>query len=160
MCIRDSDTIDYLLEGFAALGVILLIAFPLFYFNQLPDMVPTHFDMSGNPDRFDKKSSLFIVPVIGTLLYLFLHFLSRNPHTFNYGVKITAENAAYQYRIGVRLTRMINALTMVLLASLNFFSIQIALKKMESIPSFLSWGFLFLIMGTVIYFLFKSLKNG
>lgn len=48
---------DWLMEGFALFLVLLLWGLPIFYFDQLPDRIPTHFDGGGNPDRWAAATS-------------------------------------------------------------------------------------------------------
>lgn len=66
----------YLKESF----LWALILSPYIYlwtiWNRLPDRVPTHFNMTGNPDNLSGKNSLLILPAaLGIGLYLFLHYL-------------------------------------------------------------------------------------
>ena len=43
------------------------------------------------------------LPLLAVVLYGFLTVLSRFPHSFNYPVPITPENAGTQYRLAIRL---------------------------------------------------------
>jgi hypothetical protein len=51
-----------------------LFAFLLLVVNQLPPLVPLHFDAAGQPDRIEDKSAIFSLPQIG-LLMIVLNFL-------------------------------------------------------------------------------------
>jgi len=73
------------------------------YYQDLPESVPMHFDASGQPDRFGDKAELIMLPALATLMYGFMFVLSKFPRQLNYPVQITPENAAQQYRLGLRL---------------------------------------------------------
>jgi hypothetical protein len=45
-----------------------LFAFLLLVANQLPPLVPLHFDMAGQPDRIEDKSAIFSLPQIGLIM--------------------------------------------------------------------------------------------
>jgi len=51
-----------------------LFAFLLLVVNQLPPLVPLHFDAAGQPDRIEDKSAIFSLPQIG-LIMIVLNFL-------------------------------------------------------------------------------------
>ncbi|MCX8056726.1 MAG: DUF1648 domain-containing protein [Ignavibacteria bacterium] len=45
--------------------IILVIWFMgIFAYFNLPDLIPTHFDLKGNPDAFGKKTIFLILPII------------------------------------------------------------------------------------------------
>ena len=62
--------------------------------DRLPARVPVHFDLAGNPNRWDSPSSFVFIPIIGAALYLFLTLIARAPLMFNYPVTVTEENRA------------------------------------------------------------------
>lgn len=51
-----------------------LFAFLLLVANQLPPLVPLHFDTAGQPDRIEDKNAIFSLPQIG-LIMIVLNFL-------------------------------------------------------------------------------------
>lgn len=51
-----------------------LFAFLLVVVNQLPPLVPLHFDAAGQPDRIEDRSAIFSLPQIG-LIMIVLNFL-------------------------------------------------------------------------------------
>lgn len=81
------------------------------YYSDLPDRIPTHFNASGEADKFGSKNTIFLLPVISLILVAGLIFLMRFPHKFNYLNKITPENAAFEYQRMRIMLRVINALT-------------------------------------------------
>ena len=49
-------------------------AITLFYYNQLPDIIPAHFDFNGNVDRWGNKIESLLLPLIILLLTIVMHF--------------------------------------------------------------------------------------
>lgn len=86
------------IAGAAGLLVSLLIAPSV-----LPDRVPLHFGVDGQPDRWGSPWELLLVPVIALGLFALLSFVARIPHHYNYPVAITAQNAERQYSLARRL---------------------------------------------------------
>jgi|SRR5678815_3253198 uncharacterized membrane protein len=118
--IRDLErsTIDSVLEILAAVGVFALMAVAAVYYSRLPESIPTHFNVSGEPDGWGGKTSLLLTPLIGAVAYASFTVLSRFPHKLNYLWAITESNARRQYILS---RRMLSAVKLVLV--FNFFYI-------------------------------------
>ncbi len=61
----------YLQIGIVLLVYLILWVYTLFIYSQLPQTIPTHFDLSLNPDAWRPKSSILILPVIAVIFPLF-----------------------------------------------------------------------------------------
>lgn len=70
---------------------------------RLPEAVPVHFDIAGNPDRWGRPLELLLVPGVGLLLFAFLSVLAGRARAFNYPVAITPQNAARQLTLARRM---------------------------------------------------------
>lgn len=53
-------------------------------YQSLPNHIPSHYNFSGNPDAWSTKSFIFIVPVIGIILWLAIHFFMKSPNVDKY----------------------------------------------------------------------------
>ena len=98
---------DRALGTAAWIALASLWAITLYHYNSLPGTIPTHYDLSGKPDRYGKKAMLLLLPLIGTVLFAILGLLNRYPRFFNYPGKLTEANAARLLRIlrlGILLT--------------------------------------------------------
>src|SRR6218665_387519 len=87
-------------------GLVVLVAFwcfTLFHYNQLPEIIPTHFTSNGEVDGYGGKWTIILSPIIATILYLGITLASRFPHKLNYAVEITPGNAQKQYTIFIGL---------------------------------------------------------
>lgn len=66
---------------------------------ELPEVIPTHFSWDGDIDGWGGKWTLWLLPVVAAVLPAGLFFLRRFPHLYNYPWAITEENAERQYRL-------------------------------------------------------------
>jgi uncharacterized membrane protein len=79
--------------GLAALAVLGWITATVFYGpTRLPDKIPTHFDMAGNPNGWGTSSTLLFLPALAVGIYALISLVSLFPGAFNYPVRITQEN--------------------------------------------------------------------
>ena len=150
---------DWLLEGLAGFGLLMLLILPAAYYFDLPDTIPTHFNARGEADDFGSKTTIWIMPLIGVGLYVLLTGLNRAPHIFNYGVRITKENAEYQYRLGTRLLRILKVLVMLLFAYIAWGIIQGALSGRTDLGPEVVWLVVGGILATAAWYLFKSFQK-
>lgn len=127
-------------------------------YSKLPDIIPTHFNVSSVPDGYGSKNSIFISPVIVTVLYILIMILTRFPHIYNYAVSITAENAEANYRNGRTLMFCIITEILALFLYIQWNVIDGAIKGYSSLGILFLPIFLLTIFGTVIYFIFKMTK--
>lgn len=73
--IRFTST-DKLLEVLGILATIALLIIPLVFYSDLPNEIPTHYGIKGLPDAWGSKASIWVLPVIGFLMYLGLALLN------------------------------------------------------------------------------------
>ncbi len=81
-----------------AAGILLPMTYP-----GLPETVPTHFGVGGQPDGWGPKSSIFVVFGVLAVMMVGISVLSRFPRVFNDSVAVTEGNAQRVYRAGERL---------------------------------------------------------
>jgi uncharacterized membrane protein len=91
---------DWFLEGIAAAGMILLLLLPAVYYTELPDTIPQHFNARGEADGFGPKITLWILPILGVVLYMILTILVRIPSIIpsRSHLKMPNSNTAWQLR--------------------------------------------------------------
>ncbi|MDC3132703.1 DUF1648 domain-containing protein [Flavobacteriaceae bacterium] len=154
------DNTDRLLICIGVLSLIILFGLPLYYFSSLPETIPIHFDLYGNPDGFANKNNIWALPIIGSLLYAGIHQLNKYPHLFNYPIKITEKNAAKQYQKAIKLLRTLNTIIVVLLTSISSGSIQTALGNQKGLnPYVIVVGGVFILLVLLIYLVDISKKG-
>ncbi len=141
------------------IGVIFLIAYTLYYFGKLPQTIPIHFNISGEADGFGSKYTLIIFPVIATFLHTLFFFIKKSPHIYNYPVKITEQNAEYQYKIAINLIHMVRISVIGLLSVLEWQMVEVSLGNQKDLGIMVLPVFLLLLFGSTIVYFIKAVKN-
>jgi len=139
--------------------LLALWAMVLLNYSHLPETIPTHFNAAGQADNYGSKMSLFVLPVVASILFVALTILARYPHIFNYPVTITEENAGRHYRTAIRMLNMIKTATIVLLSFTTFSIISIANGRGEGLGAWflpLELGLLFI---PVTFFIVKMFRH-
>ena len=152
------QSFDYVFEILAVLGLLSLLGLSIFYYGQLPDQIPSHFGSDGRPDSYGSKSSLWLLPILGTAIFGLMTFINRRPDWFNYPVKITPENAPTQYIMATRLIRVLKASVTILFAYLVCGIICVSKGIQEGLSTWL----LLLPLGILVFsfiYIFKSVAN-
>ena len=128
-------------------------------YSKLPEIIPTHFDLSGQPNEHGSKMGIMFLPVLATLLFIGLTVLNFYPHIFNYPARITADNAAWQYR---NATRMIRTLKMII-AFVFSLVVFLMYKSASGKLGFNSYWFMALVLGAIIiplgYFVLRAVRG-
>jgi uncharacterized membrane protein len=79
--------------GLGALTVLLWITWSALYGPEpLPQRIPTHFAANGRANAWGPPSSLWLLPLVGVVVYLFISVVALFPATFNFPVRATALN--------------------------------------------------------------------
>ena len=139
--------LDYVLEAIAFTAAVAspLIAFA--YYAELPDTIPIHFNARGLPDGWGGKGFLWLLPILGLGIYALMTYLNRFPHTFNYPVPITAENALWQYTLATRAIRFLKTSICVSFALITWFIVKTALGQASGVPF---WLIILLLTGMLV----------
>ncbi len=64
------STAAKILEVISWVALVALIVIPAIWYGQLPEQIPTHYGFSGTPDHYGAKSAIWILPVIGVVMFL------------------------------------------------------------------------------------------
>jgi len=87
---RTLETIT--LSAFAVLLWITLSA--LYGPSPLPERIPIHFGIDGQPNGWGSPAGLWLLPPIAAVVYAGMTLVTRFPSAFNYPVRVTAANRA------------------------------------------------------------------
>ncbi len=115
---------DWALEAIAFLIWFGGLLFIIINFASTPDQVPTHYDYTGTPTTSGNKNSLWLLVGTGTLLYVLLSVVSLFPHTFNYPVEITPQNAERQYTLAVSMMRTLKIVVLMVFGYIQLITLQ------------------------------------
>jgi uncharacterized membrane protein len=151
--------VDLLIELLGMISLCLLFLLPLVYMNRLPDEIPVHFKLSGQPDRYSEKGSLWIFPLVSLFLYAALTAVNRFPHVFNYPVKVTEENAERLYRIGTRTLRILKTLLVTMFLYAMAYTLNFSTGKQAGPVYIIMPGFVILILALTAGMFYKMIKN-
>lgn len=153
------DTIDWIFEILGLFSILFLIFLPLFYFSSLPETIPTHFGWEGNPNDYGEKMMIWILPIIGVILYVSMIFLNQFIKTYYDPRAASIKEAEYQAMQSSKLIRILNSLISAAFAYITWISIQVALQQSEGLGGLFIPAFISLVFAVVIYFLFKLTKK-
>jgi len=139
------ETIDIIIEMISIALLILMWCYCIINFNELPDTIATHFNVVGKPDDFGSKHTIWIIPIIATILYLGLFAINRYPHIHNYMINITEENALKNYMLSTRVVSIVNFLCILLITYIIYMIVESAFGvKLEMgswfVPTVLSFS--------------------
>lgn len=114
--------------------------------NSIPDQVPTHFNAVGQADKWGGKRTLFLLPIIGCVLYGSLSFVECLPVTWNTGKTLTPEN---KLKVCRAVKNMLVTVKLICMGFYAFITILSALcKNLGTASTFL---FMLFIIGDVVY---------
>ncbi len=135
----------------------------IFYFD-LPNTMPTHFNLKGEADGFSSKNDLWALPILSLIIYYGVGKLITNikPWHYNYPTKVTEQKAPYLYALSIHTLVWLNLCIVLTFFVVSMHSILLALD-LQSIN--LSWlilcllGFLTLYPFVVIFKLRNTPKT-
>lgn len=133
--------------------LIVMIIYPVIMWSTLPAKLPMHYNASGEIDRYGSRAELFIMPVIGILMYGLLTLVTSFPSTWNIPVTITREN---RFRVYQCTKSMLILMKLEVIALFAYIEYQI-IGQSELPGSFLGIV-LIVIFGTMIYFIRRMYK--
>ncbi len=102
---------------------------------------------------------IWLMPVIGLMMYIAMGILNRYPHIFNYPQKITAENTERQYRRARKLIRILKTTFVCFFAYITFVIINNAMGHHTGLGSFSIPLLLLLVFGSIGYFMYTSIRD-
>lgn len=154
----EKDGNDLLLEFIGFLGLIALFAIPSYYYGQLPDQIPIHFNAEGIADRYGDKMMIWLLPVLGSVVYITIYLLNGYPHLFNLPVKITPENVEPLYRSATKMMRLLNVVILIFMVYIGYSTINTALGVGNGLGQWFTPVFLISIAGILGYSIYRMSK--
>lgn len=149
---------DQVLNGLGWLAIAGLWVFTLLHYSKLPTRIPTHYNALGKIDAYGSKNTIFILPIIGAVLFVGMTILNRFPQVFNYPTPITEDNAERQYSNATRMNRVLRLVLVLIFLLIQFKTVQSGTDEkglgMWFLPCILA-----LIFIPVLYFVVKSFKQ-
>ena len=117
---------------------------------RLPDRIPTHFDISGQPNAWGSPGFLWFLPAVGTGLYLLMTFLSSLKfRRYNLPVPVTEANLPFLQEQTSKMVAWIKFELLCLFVYLQWSIIQSARSNEFRLSALLIPVFLVVIFSTV-----------
>ena len=131
------------LQALIVLLLIAIFAIPAFYYGQLPEEIPSHYNASGEVDDYSGKSMIWFLPVIGLVLGALIWFVfSKLP-------KVNVDKAPQ--KLPELFKELFILFILLVFNYISFTTIQVALGYEESLgrwflPTMLAVVFLILML--------------
>ncbi len=117
---------DKIIEVIALIGVLLSIIIVIYSAIILPEIIPTHYKITGGVDTYGSKWPILVIYLIPILfLYALLTYVNKYPYHFNYITKVTEENALRLYSSARTMMRCIKAIMIWLLLITEWFFVML-----------------------------------
>ncbi len=150
---------DLLLDALVLAMIVGIWALAFLAYMHLPDSIALHFDAAGQPNRYGGKANVFLMPFIATLIASGIFIINQFPHIFNYPVKITPQNAIYQYSLATRFMRWTNLLITLLLGIITYEIVASARGKFSKIGIVLIIVYSMLMMIPFVIYLILAFRR-
>lgn len=141
----------------ALLFLIGTCLFLIIYWPHIPSRIPGHYDGAGKITRLDPKWTIFFLPILALVFYLFFAVIEKNPALWSLPREVTPKNKTYLDGITKDL---IVTMKLLVVSIFCYLTINNAFAKDLS-PYFLPVVVGFLFLATLIYLirslLFKKL---
>ncbi len=93
-----NNTVDWVLKAVAFLCCAATALIVAVRWNKLPDKIPTHFELNGEPNGFGGKKMLIVLLVVMVAITGLMYLSEMFPKLWNLPVKITDANREFVYR--------------------------------------------------------------
>lgn len=147
--------------GLGMLGVLYWITWEaLSGANRLPERIPTHFDISGNPNGWGSPNTLLLIPIVATGIYLLITLLASIPTTkFNLPVRVTTANLSFIQEQTRNMVSWIKAEMICLFTYIQASIIHAARSSEFRLSPLMIPVFLVVVFGTVGWYLASIVRG-
>lgn len=149
---------DKLIEGICLISLLIIWFIVIFEYRYLPEIIPIHFDISGQADRFGDKANIFVLPLITTILCLSISIANQYPHIFHSPKVIVKENVLEHYTNSSKMLRYLKLTVVLILGHLNYKIIEKAKGNIHHLGNWYLPLTLTIILLPLIYFIIRSFK--
>lgn len=102
------NRIDYFLQIITFLIILVTTVYVVIHWQDIPDIIPGHYQIDGKIDRYGNKSELWILIAISWIMFLGLSGLTLLPGIWNIPVSIENNNKEKIYHITLYLIETMN----------------------------------------------------
>lgn len=151
--------VDWYIYYASLIFTLACVLASVYFYMNAGDVIATHMNAKGEIDGYGSPWTLFIVPGTAVLMFIMFHYLLKIPHKYNYMVKITPENAEYEYRK----SRKLMLLTLLGSSALLFYvTLLMGWAESGHPPGSMIFFYIlvaFTVFGPLAYYLLDNKKN-
>jgi uncharacterized membrane protein len=151
--------LDKIIEVTSSVALVAFWLMNIFAFSSLPETIPTHYNGMGEVDGYGPKATIFFLPVLGTLLFVFLTFIIKKPESFNYTEEITEENANEQYTNSTKLLRFMKLALLILFIVIDYKTIATSKGYSDGLGKWFLPFTIALIFIPIVFSVYKSFSK-
>lgn len=151
-------SLEIALEALTLIPLVMNFALLAFYWNTLPKVVATHFDLAGKANGWSAKETLLWIALFALGNYAAMTIISRFPHTFNYVWPITNENAQQQYLLARKFLNILKLEATVLIFFALWNCIQVSVGASAVADSTDLFGLLIMILISCLLYMFAAYR--
>lgn len=155
--------IEKFLDFTGAAALIFFWAYTYYLISAFPEIIPTHFNLAGEPDSFGSKNTSYLLPAVATIIFILLTVINRNPERFNYPFPVNESNAKHQYRLAANFIRILRLSIVIIFLLILHFTGRSARGVSEFqnmlLPAVLLMTFLPILIYLILASGIKSSKN-
>ena len=154
--IKTSAT-DRMLDILGTAGILLLIILPVIYTGKLPGTIPVHFDILGNPDRYGDKNTIWVLPAVGSFLFIIIMLI---PRLILHSNKINPDGNEKTKTLlqAMRMLRLINVLVVFMFCSITYYTVLVSLGEDTGLWNLSTIFFLVLISIVIVVYVVKIMR--
>lgn len=138
-----------LLELISVSAIVASSAITVWFWNSLPDVIPIHFNLVGQPDGWGSKIWLSLMPALGVFAYVMMTAVTRFPSLSAKRYR-TAEQNARHYEMAKSLMPWLKAETGVLYAYVQWGMIKTALGAVSGLNPWVMLALVVVLVATIV----------
>lgn len=157
---RRFSRIDLLLEVFCFIVLLESWTFAVYTFNHSPSLVPIFYKLTEN--NIGNKNAIWLFPVLATLAYVLISWMSALPHKFKYKQTITKINASRIYRRATRrLTYVKLILVLIFGIGVVLFAHFASMEQKNGVSPITFFSFILLVLPSIylLYLVYARRKQ-
>jgi uncharacterized membrane protein len=151
--------LDKALEIFGALFLLSSVLAPLYYYSQIPNVIPIHFDLAGVPDAYGAKIHIMLVPWIGVAMYVGIFLIKRYSTKLSYPVPVTDANRNILLTLTLQMMRWIRFIIAVFFMFLVTSIVQIGLGIAQRASVYFVIYFLLALVIIVSLYMYRMIQQ-
>lgn len=105
---------------FALLAWLTTVLLIIFNYNQLPDQVPSHYNIQGKADSWSSKEFIFFIPILAIFLWHIMSFIEKFPQFINMPGFHYETASEKQIQFAKNLAKVLNIEVFLLLVWMSF----------------------------------------